>query len=287
MIQQKSQTKKPDALILEIPSNPGEDATVITDFIRVYVQNSGCKNIVLGLSGGVDSATVAVLCQQTLGTAHTFCLFLPDETTPLQDRKHITLLLKKFKLKCHEKEITPLVHQMSSTCLLKPDKFALANIKARIRMALLFEYANMTKSLVCGTSNKSEILIGYFTKYGDGGVDIQPIGDLYKTRVYALAKHLKIPSEIIKKPPTAGLWKNQTDENEIGLDYQTLDKILYGLEQKRTVENIAAILSMKKSTVEHIHQMRKKSQHKRRTPLIPKLGMRTPGLDWRVPVQEG
>ena len=154
-------------------------------------------------------------------------------------------------------------------------------------MLMLFEYANMTKSLVCGTSNKSEMLIGYFTKYGDGGVDIQPIGDLYKTQVYMVAKYLNIPEEIISKPPTAGLWKGQTDEGEIGIEYKTLDKILCGLEQKLENEEIADILGIKKSDVERIRSMRIKSQHKRRSPLIPKIGVRTPGLDWRSPVLNG
>jgi NAD+ synthase len=145
----------------------------------------------------------------------------------------------------------------------------------------------MTKSLVCGTSNKSEILVGYFTKYGDGGADIQPIGDIYKTQVWELAKYLKIPPEIISKPPTAGLWKGQTDEQELRMSYKYLDMILSGLEQKIDFDDIAKMAGVKKSDVERIHMMRVKSQHKRRTALIPKIGIRTPGYDWRSPVQEG
>ena len=154
-------------------------------------------------------------------------------------------------------------------------------------MILLYEYANETGSLVCGTSNKSEILVGYFTKYGDGGVDFQPLGDLYKTQIYQIAKYLKIPASIISKAPTAGLWIGQTDEKELRMSYTTLDKILYGLELKLDTESIMQFAEVKKSEVERIRLMRVKSQHKRRTPLIPKLGIRTPGLDWRSPVQEG
>ena len=146
-------------------------------------------------------------------------------------------------------------------------------------MILLYEYANMTNSLVCGTSNKSEILVGYFTKYGDGGVDIMPIGDIYKTQVLELARYLKIPKEIITKPPTAGLIKGQTDEKELKLSYIELDMILAGLEKKMDISDIAKALGIKKSDVERIRKMRKSSQHKRRTALIPKLGLRTPGLD--------
>ena len=263
-----------------------EVSVIIKDFIKTYVKNAGCKSVVIGLSGGIDSAVTAVLCQEALGKDNTFCIFMPDETTPLNDIKHQKIFVKKFGINSEQIEITPLVKNISSFCLEKPDKFALANIKARIRMMLLFEYANMKKSLVCGTSNKSEILLGYFTKYGDGGADIQPIGDLYKTQVYGLARHFGIPKEIISKPPTAGLWKEQTDEKELGMSYKTLDKILYGLEYKFDLSELAIVLNVTMSDIERIRQMRIKSQHKRRTALIPKIGLRTPGLDWRVPVQE-
>ena len=164
---------------------------------------------------------------------------------------------------------------------------ARANLKARIRMAILFEYAFMKKSIVCGTSNKSEILIGYFTKYGDGGVDIMPIGDLYKTQVYELADFLKIPKNIINKAPTAGLIKGQTDEKEIGLSYKKIDIILSGLEKKIDIMTIAKDAKVEKSDVEKIKNMRIKSQHKRRMPMIPKIGLRTPSYDWRSPTQLG
>jgi len=131
------------------------------------------------------------------------------------------------------------------------------------------------------------MLIGYFTKYGDGGVDLLPIGDLYKTQVWELAKYLKIPNEIIKKPPTAGLWKDQSDEKELKLGYEKLDLILAGLEKKIDDADIIKIAGVKKSDVDRIRKMRKTSQHKRRTALIPKVGLRTPGLDWRAPIQEG
>jgi NAD+ synthase len=154
-------------------------------------------------------------------------------------------------------------------------------------MIFLFEYANMTNNLVCGSSNKSEILVGYFTKFGDGGVDINPIGDLYKTQTLELAKYLGIPREIILKKPTAGLIKSQTDSSELKIGYKDLDKILAGLERKMTIEKISKLLDIDISEVTRIKNMRIKSQHKRRLFLIPKIGLRTPGLDWRSPVQLG
>jgi len=276
-----------NCLTIDLSINPEEVSTVIKDFIKTYVQSSGCTSVVIGLSGGVDSAVVAVICRDALGKKNTKCVFLPDGTTPEVDWRHHELIVKKFGLLCEKRDITPLVKQITDTCIVKPNKYALANVKARARMILLFEYANMDGNLVCGTSNKSEILIGYFTKYGDGGVDIQPIGDLYKTQVLELAKYLKIPKEIISKPPTAGLWHGQTDEQELKLSYGELDRILTGLERKMDVEDIAKTVGVKKSEVERIKKMRVKSQHKRRTALIPKIGLRTPGLDWRSPIQEG
>ena len=272
---------------INLSIDPKEITTVIKDFIKTYVENSGFNSVVIGLSGGVDSAVTAILCQQALGNKNVKCVFLPDETTPKDDIKHYKLIVKKFGLNCKKVDITDIVKKMKTNCVINPDKYALANVKARIRMVLLFEYANMTKSLVCGTSNKSEILIGYFTKYGDGGVDIMPIGDLFKTQVWELAKHLKIPQELIKKPPTAGLWKDQSDEKEIKMKYETLDLILAGLEKKIDVADIVKIVGSTKSDVKRIKNMRKRSQHKRRSALIPKIGIRTPGLDWRAPVQEG
>jgi NAD+ synthase len=163
---------------IDLSLNPEEATTIVTEFIKTYVENSGCNIVVIGLSGGLDSAVTAVLCKNTLGKNNTKCVFLPDEDTPGSDREHQKLLVDNFDLLCEEKDITLLVHKIKNHCIMKPDRHALANIKARVRMILLFEYANMTNSLVCGSSNKSELLTGYFTKYGDGGVDLMPLGDM-------------------------------------------------------------------------------------------------------------
>lgn len=272
---------------IDLSIDPKEVITVIKDFIKTYVQNSKCKGVVLGLSGGVDSAVTAIICRDILGKKNVKCLFLPDGTTPETDFKHYELIVKKFGLYSEKKDISSTVKELTSNCIIKPDKYALANIKARTRMIILFEYANMTKNLVCGTSNKSEILVGYYTKYGDGGVDIMPIGDVYKTQIWELAKFLKIPKEIIIKPPTAGLWKGQSDEKELKLSYNQLDKILLGLEKKMDLNDIASIVNVKKSEVERIKNMRIRSEHKKRSALIPKVGLRTPGYDWRSPIITG
>jgi NAD+ synthase len=275
-----------EGTIIDLTISPKDVSTIIKEFIRTYVENAGSKNVILGLSGGVDSAVSAVLCQEALGAKHVQCVFLPDETTPSLDRKHVRLLVKTFGLRVKEITITPFVESFFAA-LKQTRRMTLANIKPRVRMILLYEYANETNSLVCGTSNKSEILVGYFTKYGDGGVDFQPLGDLYKTQIYQLAKYLKIPPPVISKTPTAGLWIGQTDEKELHMSYETLDKILYGLEVKYPDEEIQRLAGVSKTQVQRIRQMRIKSQHKRRAPLVPKIGVRTPGLDWRSPVQVG
>jgi NAD+ synthase len=212
---------------------------------------------------------------------------MPDETTPPQDEKHQAEIVSKFKLHHKEIEISSIIRRICSSCFDDPLKEHIANIKARVRMILLYHEAIINHRLVCGASNKSELLTGYFTKYGDGGVDMQPIADLYKTQIYQLAQYLKIPKPLLIKPPTAGLWLGQTDEQELGMSYTILDQILHGLEMKYTKNQIAKEVNVSEEDVERIRQLRIRSQHKRRLPLVPKLGIRTSGLDWRVPIQEG
>lgn len=270
------------------PSVHVEEAiTVIKSFMKTYVSNAKSSSIVLGFSGGVDSAVTAVLCQQVFGKKHTHCLFLPDEATPEKDRNDVSVLADEFDLHVEEQDITNLINLFVKETHASTNKLVQANIKARLRMVMIYSYANKSKSLVCGTSNKSELLIGYFTKYGDGGVDLMPLGDVYKTNVWDIARKIGLPKCTIEKPPTAGLWKGQTDEKELQMSYDVLDQILVGLEQKRDTKEIATILNIDEKDVLRIHQMRICSQHKRNMPLIPKLGVRTQGLDWRSPVQLG
>ena len=272
---------------INLSIKPDQISTIIKDFIKTYFDNSGCNSVVIGLSGGIDSAVTAVLCNQAIGKKNLLCIFLPDETTTKIDYYHQELFIKKFGLTSEIKDISEIVKKIINHCIVKPDKYTIANIKARTRMIILYEYSNMNNSLICGTSNKSELLVGYFTKYGDGGVDILPIGDVYKTQVKQLANYLMIPNEIISKSPTAGLIHNQFDEIELKISYEKLDKILYSLERKFDEKEITKLASVKITDVRRIKNMRIKSQHKRRTPLIPKIGLRTPGYDWRSPIQIG
>jgi len=265
-----------------------EEATVIIQsFIKSYCEKAGVTTVTIGLSGGIDSAVAALLCAQVLGNKNTHCLFLPDNSTPQKDTRDVDIFVKQFDIPCITQDISSLVETFRNQCPIEPNKMALANIKARIRMTLLFSQANMNHNLVCGTSNKSELLIGYFTKYGDGGVDFMPLGDVYKTQIWQLGRSLKLPSSMISKPPSAGLWKGQTDEKELNMSYEVLDQILIGLERKLKSDIIAKKVGISIDEVERIQQMRICSHHKRNTALMPKLGLRTPGLDWRSPVLEG
>lgn len=275
------------SLKIDISINPEEILIIISDFIKTYIKNSNSNGVVIGFSGGLDSSVIAIICQKILGTKNTKCIFLPDKVTPELDIKHVKVLANKFNLNIQERNIEYFLENIDGLFLKKYDKNAIANVKARLRMLILYEYANMTNNIVCGTSNKSELLIGYFTKYGDGGVDINPMGDLYKSQIIELAKFLKIPPEIINKTPTAGLLKGQTDEEDLKISYSNLDLILAGLEKKIDANSISEITQIKISEVKRIEKMIFNSQHKRRFSLIPKLGLRTPGLDWRIPVQIG
>jgi len=257
---------------------------IIVNFIKEYSDKAGRKKVVLGLSGGVDSSVVAKLATMALGKENVYALFLPDISTPLEDFEHSRLMVKLLEINYKVIDISPIIHSITNICG-EMNEITLGNVKARIRMLLLYQMANEKNALVCGTSNKTELLTGYFTKYGDGATDFMPIGDLYKTQVYQLAKYLEIPEEIIKKPPTAGLWKGQTDEKELGITYDKLDKILYGIERRMEKKKIAEIAGVDEKEVERIYEMVCKNEHKRRFAPIPKIGFRTVGIDWRHPLK--
>ena len=161
------------------------------------------------------------------------------------------------------------------------DTVARGNLRARARMTVLYYGANTENRVVMGTGNKSEILIGYDTKFGDAGADFMPIGDLYKTQVREMAAHLGLPNEIVDKTPTAGLWPGQTDEGELGITYDELDRVLLGIELQMEPEAIAEKAAVPLDRVRYVETLVASSVHKRKMPLIPKLGVRTVGLDWR------
>jgi NAD+ synthase len=258
----------------------------IERFIKNYVYISGTKGIVLGLSGGIDSNTIAALAANAIGGENVLGLIMPEkETRKSEDIEDAQFVAKKFGLKTQICDITDPLEEIckSIPILEKEDKLCKGNVKARIRMLYLYCFANKLNKIVCGSSDKSETMMGYCTKHGDGAADIAPIMDLYKTQVRKLAKHIGIPSELISKQSTPALWPNQLAETELGFKYETLDLILFGLEHLIKTEEIARQLRIEESEVDKIKNRWLSAENKRRTPLTVKIEFRTIGIDFRLP----
>lgn len=238
-----------------------EDTTEKKIIAFIKQKTSASSGVVIGLSGGIDSSVCAALAVKALGKDKVHGLILPTKTTSHEDIKDAEDLAETLGIQYKTVDITGIYESINKVSFSK-DKIGKGNIMARIRMILLRDFAHSRNLLVLGTGNKSEIQIGYFTKNGDSGVDILPIGDLYKTQVRHLAKHQKINGNIIRKAPTAGLWHGQTDEDEIGVKYETLDKILLGLELSLSTSEISEIIKADEDTITKIKDRIERSKHK-------------------------
>ena len=264
--------KKIDERILRIDPESIKDK--IESFIKKKVEEAKATGVVIGLSGGIDSSTVASLCKSALGADRVLGLIIPSKNTNGEDIQDAKNLANQLNIDTKTIDIADLGEQFKPLLNYDKeiDKIAIGNILPRLRMTILYFHTNSMNRLVAGTGNKSELLIGYFTKYGDGGVDILPIGDIYKTQVRQLAEYLDISKNLIWKVPTAGLWENQTDESEIGLKYELLDLVLYGLnELKLSISELVKELSISTNDVKRIMNMMVKNRHKLETPAIVKL----------------
>jgi len=262
---------------------------IIINSIKTRVEKFGFKGAVINLSGGVDSSLVSKLASMALGNKKTYALILPEEgITSEKDVKDAEDLCRELNINY---EIIPINKPLDSfketLSFIKGDlKSGIANLKPRIRMIYAYFYANAKKLLVVGTSNKTELLLGYGTKYGDLGADIYPIGDLYKTQVWQLAEFVNIRADIVKKTPSAGLWKGQTDEEELGYTYYQIDRVLYCLvDLELSVRETARILKIEESAVWDLYERIIKNEHKRRPPTITKISRMCLDKDWRYPVE--
>jgi NAD+ synthase len=261
----------------------------IKRFIREYIEKAGASGVVLGLSGGIDSSTVAALSSLSIGGDRVLGLIIPEEETySLRDIDDAKFVAEKFGIETQICDITAVLKSFYESISIfdNVDRLSKGNIKARTRMIILYYYANKLNKLVCGSSDKSEAMMGYFTKWGDAAADISPIMDLYKTQVRKLAEFLGFPPKLVTKPSTPALWPNQLAESELGIKYETLDLILYGLERFMTKKEIAKQLIIKESIVEEVKNRWHKVEHKRRQPLTPKIEFRTVGSDFRLPRQK-
>ncbi len=250
-------------------------------FLSEKLRKVGAKGFVIGVSGGIDSAVVMKLCVRAAGANKVLALMMPEKDSTKEDLVDGKELCELEGVRYRVVDITEPVAAFKKAVGGTVDRLALANIKARCRMVILYHFANAEKLLVVGTSNKSEMLMGYFTKFGDGAADLEPIGDLYKSEVRELAKQLGVPERIAKKAPSAGLWKGQTDEGEMGITYERLDAILLGIELGLKESEIAQRAETNVKEVSRIASAIRMTSHKRKYQPVAKIGFRTPGLDWR------
>jgi NAD+ synthase len=227
--------------------------TIVT-WLKKQLAESSTGGYVLGVSGGLDSAVCAALVKQAADNS--LGVILPIES-PVEDCDDASMVASTFDLRTEYIDLTGVYTSMIKL-LPEDDKKAQGNIKARLRMVALYYYANISNYLVCGTGNKTELTLGYFTKFGDGACDVQPIGDLYKYQVREIAHELGVPQKIIDKTPSAGLWQGQTDEGEIGFSYKKLDSTLVSINECRASGDCA----------QKLQEMIARSEHKRQPPKI-------------------
>ncbi len=249
--------------------NPDHIKNAIASFIRVQMNESGASGAVIGLSGGIDSTVAAYLTAHAIGHENVLGILLPVQNlTPEPDTDDAIDMADRLGIEYRVIEISDILQSFSGSI---PDYDADAavsngNLIARTRMCVLYYYANLLNRIVIGTGNRTELLLGYATKYGDSGVDIEPLGDLYKTEVFELARYLCVPERIIEKPPSARLWAGQTDEGELGMRYQEIDRIIRLLvDENLSAEEVVA-RGVPENSVSRITDLIRASEHKRHAP---------------------
>ena len=254
----------------KIPDITPDDVRSLLDFIRNTVSRAGCDGVVIGISGGIDSAVVTKLCADALGPENVQNVFMPSRVTSPEDYMSTREMCAEWGTEYRVVDIQPSVDALMATLLTGEETpLERGNISARCRMAVLYNIAKKRNRLVMGTSNLSELMMGYFTKFGDGACDVTPLANLYKTEVRQVAAIIGVPRPIIDKPPSAGLWEGQTDESEMGIRYCDLDSILYGMEQGMDDAQLAASVGMAETRVAEIRRQTEIMEHNRLPPSRP------------------
>ena len=260
--------------------------TVIIGFIRAQLEQAGFSRLVVGLSGGVDSATVAFLAERAVGADNLLAVRMPYRTSAHDAETDALRVVTALGCRSERVDITPmvdpmlaLVHDLDQASL----QVRRGNVMARQRMIVLYDRSAAFDALVAGTSNKTEALLGYGTLYGDMAAAIAPIGDLYKSQLRAVAEALGVPGEILAKPPSADLWPGQTDEGELGASYDDLDRILFALVDRRWSEERCVAAGLDAALVAWVARRVAATEFKRQLPPVAKLSLRTPGIDHLYP----
>jgi NAD+ synthase len=256
---------------------------LLVEFVRAETRKFGFNRVVLGLSGGLDSALSATIAAEALGPENVVAIMLPYKTSSPESEGHARELIEHLHLPNYDKiDITPMADPLIERYP-EISNLRKGNILARTRMIVVFDRSAAENALVLGTSNKTEYLLGYTTWYGDSAASIQPLGDLYKTQVRALSRAIGVPAAIVDKKPSADLWPGQTDEAEMGLQYDIVDQVLYLLVDERLDAERVIQRGFDQALVERAVRTVRNMQFKRMTPIIAKVGSRTPGIDFRYP----
>ncbi len=255
---------------------------ILVQFIRSEVRRTGLARGVLGLSGGLDSSLVAALAAEALGPEQVLGVAMPYRTSSPESLAHARLMATHTGIRLVEVEITPMIDAYFAA---EPEASSLrrGNKMARERMSILYDRSAAEGALVLGTSNKSEIFLGYGTAYGDLASAVNPIGDLFKTQVRGLSRHLGLPAVIVEKPPSADLWAGQSDEQELGFSYEAVDPLLYLMLDERLEREALLARGWEPAFVDRITEMIRRSQFKRRLPVIAKVSRRTADRDFLYP----
>jgi NAD+ synthase len=264
---------------IDLTINTDVARQILTGFIKSEVSRVGFRRAVINLSGGLDSALSCALAAEALGPENVCALRLPYRTSSKDSLEHAQLVIDKFKVQNDTMDITAVVDPLIELDA-EMSKTRKGNIMARTRMIVLYDQSEVFKGLPIGTSNKTEILLGYTTMWGDMASALNPIGDLYKTQVRQLSRAMGIPAAIIDKPPSADLWIGQTDENELGFTYEEVDKLLYLLVDQRYSAQDCIEEGFDEKFVNLVMTRVRRNQFKRMMPPVAKLSNRTVGYDF-------
>jgi len=273
---------RPEGPAAGLVLNAGLATEILTGFIREETRRTGRSRIVVGLSGGVDSAVAAALAVRSLGPRNVVAVLMPYRLSHPSSRRDAESLVRKLGMRHETVDISPMVDPYFER-FPGADRIRRGNRMARERMIVLFDRSAVHDALVLGTSNKTELLLGYGTLFGDMASALNPIGDLYKTQVRQMASHLGVPAGIRRKAPSADLWAGQTDEGELGATYDVVDRILFLLFDERWDEEEIVEAGFDRALVARLRLTVMRSQFKRRPPIIAKISGRTVGVDFRYP----